>query len=669
MPATDDQTGGASARTTQRSGARGGLRLSAWLLPAVIFVCAAAAAGVAASFSVTLVEEASERAVRERLQTAGLDWAEVDAQGLNVFLIGQAPDEAGRFQALASASMAVDAARVVDQMDVRPSVSLAPPRFSIEILRNDGGVQLIGLVPQATDRKAVMSRVATLAGDGLVSDLMESARHAAPETWPAALDFALDALALLPRAKISVSADLVEVTATADSARERSRVLSELNRTRPEGVRIALDIGAPRPVITPFTLRFSKDAAAAGGAARFDACSADSEESRVAIVTAARDAGLEGLGTCAVGLGAPTTRWAEAARLGIAAVDRLGGGVVTMSDAEITLVALQGTEQSRFDEVVGALETALPPVFDLDATLPETPEQDGAAGPPEFVATRSPEGQVVLRGRLESEIARMTADSFAKAAFGSARVQMSARVVDGLPADWQVRVLAGLEALAMLEHGSLRVLPDDVSLRGVTGNPDARDEMARLLLAKLGQDARFATEVTYEERLDPALALPTPQECLDRALAAKGDRKINFEPGSADLDAEGRNIMDDIAAVLRDCEVAIPLEIQGHTDSQGSEGGNLRLSQQRADTVLAELRNRRVLTEFFDAVGYGEAEPVADNGTEAGREANRRIEFALIVPVEETPEAAAEASGSAEEAGEEALALESETGAEEPQSE
>ncbi len=83
----------------------------------------------------------------------------------------------------------------------------------------------------------------------------------------------------------------------------------------------------------------------------------------------------------------------------------------------------------------------------------------------------------------------------------------------------------------------------------------------------------------------------------------------------------------------------IQLEIQGYTDSQGREEMNLALSQSRAESVLNELRARRVITGSFKAVGYGEENPVADNGTEAGREANRRIEFRLIRPdTVDTPE-------------------------------
>jgi len=89
--------------------------------------------------------------------------------------------------------------------------------------------------------------------------------------------------------------------------------------------------------------------------------------------------------------------------------------------------------------------------------------------------------------------------------------------------------------------------------------------------------------------------------------------------------------MDAIAVILEQCG-EVRLEIQGHTDSQGREEMNQNLSQARAQSVLNELRARRVITTSFAAQGYGESNPIADNGTEEGREQNRRITFHLIRP-------------------------------------
>ena len=62
---------------------------------------------------------------------------------------------------------------------------------------------------------------------------------------------------------------------------------------------------------------------------------------------------------------------------------------------------------------------------------------------------------------------------------------------------------------------------------------------------------------------------------------------------------------------------------------------NLALSQTRAEAVLAALRIRRVPVATFTATGFGEADPIADNDTAEGREANRRIAFSLTQTVEE----------------------------------
>ena len=67
-----------------------------------------------------------------------------------------------------------------------------------------------------------------------------------------------------------------------------------------------------------------------------------------------------------------------------------------------------------------------------------------------------------------------------------------------------------------------------------------------------------------------------------------------------------------------------------YTDSQGRAEMNLGLSQSRATSILNELQRRRVLTSSYVANGYGEADPIADNETEEGREKNRRIEFRLL---------------------------------------
>ncbi len=607
------------------------MRLSSLFTSLIALVLAAALSLVAAGFAVTAVQTRTEIGVREILDNAGNDWAEVQADGLKIVLSGTAPDEAARFGVKSLVGTIVDAARIIDAMQIRSHEDFVAPRFSAEVLRNDSGISIIGLIPAKTGpdtgHEALIKRLGQINGAGQVSDLLQVANYPMPPGWQDAMSFAIIALDRLPRSKISVSAGQVVITAISDSIEAKRKLETELTRAAPPGLRLALDISAPRPVITPFTLRFLIDA----NGARFDACSADSAESQVQIMAAARHAGLERGTACTIGMGAPSPTWAEAASQSIRASAKIGAGTVTMSNVDITLVAQEGSDAALFDRVVGELHTSLPEVFALHAILPQPAGATGTSGPSEFTATLSPEGLVQLRGRVGDENLRDMADAFSKARFGSAAVYTATRVVDGLPADWPVRVLAGLEALSLLVNGALIVTPDTLVLNGVSEREQASSEIARLLADELGGAGTFALEITYRRPPEPVDAPPDPDTCEAELAAAQSISKISFEPGSATIAAGSHETMNAIADILNRCG-DIRLEIQGHTDSQGREVMNQALSQARAQSVLNELRARRVLTASYVAVGYGETQPIADNKTEDGREDNRRIEFKLIRP-------------------------------------
>ncbi|ABG33525.1 OmpA family protein [Roseobacter denitrificans] len=594
------------------------------------FAIAAGASLLAASYSVNVIEDRSETEIRYLLDRNGLTWAEVEADGLQVMMAGVAPTEALRFQALSLAGSIVDAARVVDEMEVAAVAELEAPRFSAEVLRNTAGLSVIGLIPQSTDRAALIDGFSAMS-DLPITDLLETADYPAPTGWEDAVAYAITAIKDLPRAKVSVEAGRVSITAIAQSAADKAQMEAHLFRIAPPALRVSLNITAPRPVITPFTLRFVKDE----NGTRFDACSADTDEARGRILDAAFRAGLTGPGRCTVGMGVPSPSWTDAVVDAIDALNALGDGTVTFSDADITLAAAEGTQPALFDRVIGELEATLPDVFVLNAVLPLPDEKD--SGPSEFIATLSPEGQVQLRGRMPGEAIRDVADSFAKAKFGSDNVYTATRNVADLPMDWSIRVLAGIEALGFLNSGAVTVTPDRVTLSGRSGNAEASEAIARLMVEKLGNDAAFDVDVAYVEALDPVAALPTAEECEAKIADIMAGEKINFEPGSATIDAAALTTMDQIADVLRVCG-DLKLEVQGHTDSQGREEMNRSLSQARAQSVLNELRARRVLTSNFIAKGYGESNPIADNDTEEGREANRRIEFKLIRPEPSVPE-------------------------------
>ncbi|MCH1531349.1 MAG: OmpA family protein [Planktomarina temperata] len=618
------------------------------IIPVILSALAFAAAGVGAYFAagltVSWIENSSATAVEKRLALEGFDWASVQTDGLKVVLEGEAASEALRFKALAAAGQIVEAARVIDNFTITDSRPPVAPKFSVEILRNDKSISLIGLVPTKADNANFKDRVARIAGDLPVADFLETADYPVPDAWSSVISYGLLALERLEHSKISIGETQVTIEAIGESDAQKSKLLEELTRRTPADITSKIGISAPRPVITPFTLRFRITA----DGASFDACSADSPEAAVQILAAAKAAGLAEEATCRQGLGVPSPLWSKAATQAIAALAKLGGGSVTLSDADVTLTAPAGTDPTLFDTITSRLDGDLPEVFALNPILlvaPETPEDDAAI--PEMVATLSPEGQVQISGPVISPRAQRTLQTFAYAVFGSEDVYLSTKLQDNLPEGWMVRSLASLAGLSKLNSGIATVSPNAIDITGLTGRRSAKTDIAQILIDRLGDGAEFELEVTYLEELDPLARMLNGAECVAEITDLASQNKIKFEPGSATLDGDSRDTVQAIAEVLERCLEA-PIEIGGHTDSQGREEMNLNLSKGRAEAVLTALRGARVKLKSLTAEGYGETQPIADNGTEEGREANRRIEFRLVTPATlEAPETQSETSDTA----------------------
>ena len=301
---------------------------------------------------------------------------------------------------------------------------------------------------------------------------------------------------------------------------------------------------------------------------------------------------------------------------------------------------------ARFDEVAGALEGVLPEAFSLHAVPPHEAADEGA---PAFAAVLDG-GRLALSGRLPHERARAAAESLARARFPGAELHMAVRTAQGLPEGWPLRAMAGIEALALLDEGRVAVGEDGVSLSGVTGDADAEARAAGLLSQALGGGEDLRLDIAYDPALDPETDAPSPDECVARIQAAHAARKITFAPGSDEIEPAGLATVGEIAAILSECP-EIPVEVAGYTDSQGRESMNLDLSRARAVAVVEALAARRSPVAGLTPAGYGEARPIEDNGTEAGREANRRIEFTLMQqdgPSDEEPPATRPAPDAAE---------------------
>ena len=153
------------------------------------------------------------------------------------------------------------------------------------------------------------------------------------------------------------------------------------------------------------------------------------------------------------------------------------------------------------------------------------------------------------------------------------------------------------------------------ALGAVVGNIwSKRQEDRRVALEK----ATRGTGVEVTRTADNQLKLNIPND-------------VSFDTNSATIRPAMLSVLDPFASNLRDDPKA-RIDIVGHTDSTGSDAVNNPLSVERANSVRDYLLSRGVPAASVRIEGRGEREPVADNGTEAGRARNRRVEVFLREP-------------------------------------
>ncbi len=106
--------------------------------------------------------------------------------------------------------------------------------------------------------------------------------------------------------------------------------------------------------------------------------------------------------------------------------------------------------------------------------------------------------------------------------------------------------------------------------------------------------------------------------------------RVVFRSGSAELVADSSEAqLNNLAEILK-AYPAVRLKIGGYTDSTGNADANLKLSQQRAETVVADLVRKGVAQDRLEAEGYGSQHPVASNATPEGRAMNRRMALRVL---------------------------------------
>ena len=172
------------------------------------------------------------------------------------------------------------------------------------------------------------------------------------------------------------------------------------------------------------------------------------------------------------------------------------------------------------------------------------------------------------------------------------------------------------------------------AVAGAATGDDATERRQRALIG-LGVGAVSGAAVgTYMDRQEAALRSELQGSGV--SVSRSGDNlvlnmpgNVTFHTDSADLQPQFFNVLDSVGKVLKEYESTV-VRVDGHTDSTGSLEHNQSLSERRASTVASYLHSRGVREERLIASGFGPNQPIDSNATDAGRQANRRVEITLV---------------------------------------
>jgi OmpA-OmpF porin, OOP family len=350
-----------------------------------------------------------------------------------------------------------------------------------------------------------------------------------------------------------------------------------------------------------------------------------------------------------LGSGAPSG-YTAATTFGLAALDRLSEGRFALRGSVLSISGVAAT-QADFLALHQSLAKDVPPGLILAMAEIAAPPVEAYS----FSLKRQPNGNVLLSGYVpdpDLEQRLLLANG--------ARASSTLRFASGEPLNFEASVEKILPLFALLQEGEAKFEGGTWLLSGTPKSAADAESIRTAFAADHLSEAGWSLALAAAAAAAPALAAapPAPEqpaapaaepvpapaegtpapvaaapaaqpsanidECRTTLAALSAQNGILFRSGAAVLAEGTETVLQAIADAILHCpDVAI--DVAGHTDSDGDANANLALSVARAEAVVTALIGLGVGPERLYAIGYGESQPVADNGTAAGKAQNRRI--------------------------------------------
>ncbi len=570
----------------------------------------------------------------------------VELEGTNLSIAGRA-DDAASYKSL-KAALSSGLPQGIRLKADRVSAPLASP-YLWSARHEANQLMLSGHVPSEQQRAQLATVARAAFPRAAIVDRMEVA-DGASDVWGVATATIVRELARLDEWFADLRANQLNVAGMAadDVVAEATR--KALRERLPAPIRLTEAIkfkAVAVPTFSPFRTLVESSASVVtiSGHAPSDAAKAAMTETvRARLPNRRVEDRLE------VGHGAPSG-WQSCMQLGLAGLGRLGTGKVALTNRHLVLTS-ETTDAALREALPGEIALAVGQACDLDVgiALREVPEPNLA-----WKATRTA-GQLLLEGEVPDAAAKRELAEQAARLFPGLAIVDRARVADVPAQHWRQAAEAGLEQLARLRFGAAELKGQHLTLSGEAGERavaatiheqvtrrlakgyTAREAIAVRTEADVAAeqetrsrqevaalDARRRAEETAAAEARSKAEMARCQEALQRIVRSG---TILFERASVEINRKSHATLKELAETLQSCP-SVAVEIEGHTDSEGTPERNKRWSERRAESVREHLVKYGVDAARLVAIGYGQERPIAPNETAEERARNRRIEFTV----------------------------------------
>ncbi len=571
-------------------------------------------------FKSETIEDDITNRVNEDLNTADAKDIDIDVDGRHVTLTGVVYDAATEDAYLETANSTYGALGPIDGLTLRDGMGF------LKAVKSPDGITLTGAVPSEEARIALLE-AATSGTEGTVTDAMTVG--AAAGAWTEEAGFGIAQMAGLTTGTLSATSDSYTLSGTTDgdatalsaSLNERAgwqsfvsapnrqidmdgqinALESELSGLEGQVETLTADLGARDETVAGLTSERDTLAASLTAMTLLRDDAVEQTNASTAELVAQRDALATDLESAHVKSGVQSDTIAG-----------LTGENDALKQSLATVTSERDTARTDLENLRASLDDTQSSTASLQALLSEAQGQVAERD----VIIEGLNGEVTdLKDQLTTQTASLNAGEQDDAAL-RAQIAEQSGMIETLTSD----VAARGETILRLQ-GENDTLAKDVDAKtAMVAERDATVAALETSLASAGSEATTTSNV--------AAPAAMAAQCSARAGEILQNAQINFASGTANIRDASVPTLERLTGIALACGGSgMSVEIGGHTDSQGSDENNQQLSERRAQAVAQFMTDRGVPAGTLQPVGFGEAQPVGDNETVEGRQANRRISF------------------------------------------